>query len=307
LELKSELSTAQIVDAGIDYLRITVKPGVGLRPFINTWQDLIDRSAADGHQVKPFRINGFSGVTCGGFKRLGREDCMMFEAEGAVANEAFEKCRQWEFGGNIPRIDAQVTEVRTQEAPPEPTELLNFIAGREEQRKTGRTWNLDLKRTREGADTLYVGSRNSGNYLCYYDAGAVHRGRYQPGAKRWESRFSNDAARNVYQQFQSAASVTCCATALVMGKLLSLDLPQPWFTSEPPIKPATGSKKTDDERSLAWLGSHVSATVIRLINKGYHEEVAELLGIKSAELRDDLRKPDNVPALARRLTKQGIK
>ena len=218
---------------------------------------------------------------------MNREKWFLFEAQGAVANKAIEAMKGVGFDGNVPRCDAQATIDRTPEASEEPSKVFDEVRGLFEEVPALGQISLDfLKRPKTG-NTVYIGSRDSGSFVRCYDAGAAHSDRYCAGATRWEVEAKNESARMAYTQFQNAASVTCCATSLVMGRLLAWQINRSWFTSDPPLKPYSGFKATDDEKKLKWVEDYWLGTFVHLMQRGYADQLAKILKVKNLELRDD--------------------
>ncbi len=294
METKSELSTGQIVDAGVDYLRISVKPGQSLRPILERWHGLFDEAKSQGHDIVKSRFLDYRGTSCAGMKILTREDGMLFEAQGAVSNLAFAAMKGVEFDGNIPRLDAHATVRGTQRTCPQPERVFDALRRHQAHVASFRGVNLELRRPAKTGHTCYIGSRNSSSFVRVYDAGAVHSDRYPAGTVRWELETHNATARDAYTTFQNAASVPCCATSLVMGKLMSWKIHQPWFTAEPPIYPMSGYKKTDDQRKLMNIERAMVGSFRYLMNRGYDETLAEILGVVSLELKPEFSKADHL-------------
>jgi hypothetical protein len=293
LETKSELSTGQILDSGIDYLRISVKPGQSLRPILDRWHGLFDEAKSQGHDIVKSRFLDYRGTSCAGMKILTREDGMLFEAQGAVSNRAFAAMEGVEFDGNIPRLDAHATVKGTEETCPQPERVFDYLRRHQAHVASFRSVNLELKRPAKTGHTCYIGSRSSSSFVRVYDAGAVHSDRYPKGTVRWELETHNATARDAYTRFQNCASVPCCATSLVMGKLIGWDIHMPWFTADPPIYPMSGYKPTDDERKLRNIQRAMVGSFRHLMNRGYAETLAELLGVMSLELRPEFSKFDH--------------
>ncbi len=235
----------------------------------------------------PAKFLDYQGRKCGGLMIMSRDDGFLFEAQGAIANTAFQTMKGVEFHGNVTRLDAQVTVKGTEENCPQPERVFDNLRRHQTQSATFRGVNLSLERPAKTGHTCGVGSRNSGSYVRVYDAGAVHSDRYPPGAVRWELEGKGDNARSMYGQLQSAASVPCCATSLVMGRLMAWGIRQEWFTSQPPIYPLSGYKKTDDEQKLQWVEDYWVGTFLHLMQRGYADVLAEKLHVKKLEMRDD--------------------
>lgn len=208
----------------------------------------------------------------------------MFEARGAIANRAAQVMRGVGFHGNTARSDFQATIYGAQEVCPHPEELYDDFRRHQTQSKAFAGVNMEFKRPAKTAHTLYVGSPDSDCFIRIYDAGAKHPDRYPAGAIRFEMQTANEVARHYYTGMGNAASVPCYSTSVVMGKLMSWDIHQPWYTSDPPIEAFSGWKPTNDEQSLAWIAKFVASTIRRLIKKGFAPQLCEILGVKSLEL-----------------------
>jgi hypothetical protein len=277
-----------IVDAGIDYLRVTIQPGQNLRPWLHEWKGLIDDSVFDCHKTKPWKWQGYEGTECNGFYYGGREDGFLFEARGSAANVAFQRTKNLELVGNVPRLDVKVDTQGTEELSDETEALFDYLRVPKHEGQAKRDRSLAIQRPRGGADSLYCGSRNSGSYLCIYSASAKHPDKFSEPTRRYECRYSNDTAKDRYTHCKNSASITCIATSLVIGHLMSIGLERPWFKDTPPIAPMRHYTPTDDEKSLKWIESHVAGTIRRLIRNGHGEELADIIGVKELALIPEL-------------------
>lgn len=278
-----------IVDAGIDYLRLTVKPDGNHEEITGLFYALQRDRVNQGHETKSYNFQGYSGTRAENIAYGKREDGHIFEAQGYAANEAMILLKGVGFNGNITRLDAQITTTHQGEQRQTLDSLFNDFRMPQNEADEQRKRNLVFHRSRNKADTLYIGSRNSGAYICIYSASHVHRGRYPNKARRFEVRYRGDAARDRYTQAQIASSVTCCAASFVIGHCLSIGLNREWMKGEVPIEPFKFYKPVDNERRLAWIENYVAGTIKHLIRAGYGDRLANVLGVKSLELKEDTR------------------
>lgn len=268
-----------IVDAGVDYLRLTGKPGSGLNGVVTVWEFLQRTLTDEGHKLHPWSWQGYKGTKVGAYCYGSRDDGMIFQASGAAANNAMQAMKGVDFLGNVARLDAQATITHQAETRETTEQLFDRCRVEGIEVEAERRRNLALHRQRNHKDTLYVGSRNSLAYLCVYDAAHVHPDRYRSPARRFECRYANEAARDRYTHFQQTGSVTCTAASLVIGHLMSINLRREWFGDIPPIAPMTYYKPKDDEKSLIWIENFVAKTVKYLISKGHGPRLAQAFGV----------------------------
>lgn len=276
-----------IVNAGIDYLRLTSKDKAQSEQLTAIWQSEIAYLEAANYIPRVWNFQGYGGLMC---ERVGigaRDDGMIYEAQGSQAGIMFERMRNAEFSGNTPRIDFCL-DVQGSEEMARDFETIFHETSEAATRKTGtRTRNLSYVRQRDKVDTVNVGSRDSGAYLCIYDSGARHTELFDKPTRRYEVRYSNEFARSRFAQARSATSVACLSASLVIGHSMSVGIKRDWFADIPPMKPLHAYTKTDNDTSLAWIESHVAKTFRRLLANGYGPQLAKILGVKSLELVDD--------------------
>jgi hypothetical protein len=299
------IDKSAIIDAGLDYLRLTVKPGEkGFVESQNIWTLYTEQEQAKGHKAQLISLQGYRGVQCGSLFHGGREADMMFQVSGALSNSIFETMREVEFRGNVPRLDAQATIDREKAQAKSVQQLRGFLKRRIDGGKTRAVRTLALFENRASEDTLYIGSRNSSSSLRIYNAGAVHPERYSKQAQRYEGEFHNKASKQAWNYFRACANVSSCAKQVVVGKLQSVGIKERWHMDIPPIQPASGTKKTNDEKRLAWFYDQVRVSLLDLVDRGKSAEALEALGIDESFLLKCFLQDENFAAIVRKIAQQ---
>jgi DNA relaxase NicK len=130
-------------------------------------------------------------------------------------------------------------------------------------------------------DTLYCGSRESGEYIRIYDK-SVSYGYCEGSGQVWrfEVEYKNRSAERlaVYledNKFENMADV-------VWASMRKKDLPAPRIGKVVDIRGAYTSL-TSAEQKLEWIGRQVRPTVQFLVSLGLVEEVREQLGLFDLE------------------------
>jgi hypothetical protein len=270
------------------------------------WGFLLNSAQNDGHELKDFSLQGYSGVKCGQFFYGGRETDMMFQATGASGTLALQTLKEVTFRGNVSRLDVQTT-IRREAA--KAKSIQDLAEHRRQCFKRGETracGRMDIVEKAKGDDTLYLGSPNSDSRLAIYNAAARHPSRYSGDAQRYEARFHKRCSADPYARLKAANSITACCGQIVVGKCQALGLKERWHVGIPPVNPMPGTVLTDDEKSLAWFVNDVRRKAIELTRKGRGEEVAEALGCVEFVIRPELIPSNDAPEIRKRMSKLGL-
>lgn len=276
-----------IADAGCDYLRLTFQPGnAGFSESLSLWQESIQTEADAGHTPRTTTLQGYHGLLCGGYFTGQREDGLMCQVSGAASNNVIARLRGVEMECNVPRCDVQVTPNGDRTYVPTAAEIKDRLREAERASQRGITRKTALYEAKDHADTLYIGARASGSFLRVYNATAVHPQSYPPNCWRFEVEAHKREAPTIFASLRRCESVTHCAASHVIGHCMSLGLAFDWFGDEVPIMPAKQYRKTDAERRLNWMESHVRKTFWWLINNGYSRELERRLHLPPGTLPD---------------------
>lgn len=270
----------QIVNAGIDYLRLTSRDQKETDELTAIWQSEIAYMESSYHIPSVWNFQGYSGLMCDRIGFGARDDGMIFEAQGCQAALMFERCKDVEFHSNTPRMDFAVDVQGGAENGDSFETIYERAAAANTDTKGNRQRNISFKRQRDKADTVYVGSRNSGAYLCIYDSRAKHSELFNASTRRYEVRYSNDFARQRFKQAKISGSIQAMATSLVVGHCMSVGVNRDWFFDIPPMETLHAYTPKDDDKSFSWIESHVAKTVRRLIERGYGPKLAALFGVE---------------------------
>jgi hypothetical protein len=296
-----------ILDAGVDYLRLTIpRKNAGYDEALNILQELQSDAQKRGHKRKPFGFSGYEGFLCERYYFGKHERGIMLQGSGCGGNVLFDALREVEIDGNITRLDAQVTI--SPEAPGyrRPEQVRGGIKRAAAKGKTPRFRSSALFESAGEQNTYYMGSFSSGSFVRLYITDTCHNNVYVTGACRAEVQHNKATAGAAFDYFRQFDTLTRPAIEVVKGKLKDYGVKTPWAKGIHPEKPFTSYLPTDDERSLEWIDTHVAATIHRLLKNGHHDRLCKILGVKALELRGKRRPEAQTDQRSLRLSKRGL-
>ena len=132
-----------------------------------------------------------------------------------------------------------------------------------------------------GGETIYIGSWNSGQYGYIYNNEVQSEDPLYTRCWRYEVRFKNDLAKQVYHQLAQPqdSRLNACAT-IVRQWFLARGITVPWDCDTGTVfLPIIKTQPSDIERTLWWLERQVRPPLQRVIEAGFYDKALLALGI----------------------------
>jgi DNA relaxase NicK len=301
------LSHNGILDAGVDYLRLTIpRTNAGYDEGLEILQNLQKDAQKRGHKRKPFGFSGYEGFLCDRYYFGKHERGIMLQASGCGGNVLFDALREVEIDGTITRLDAQTTISPKAPGYRRPEQVRGAIRRATAKGKTPAFRTSALFESAGEQNTYYMGSFSSGSFVRLYVTDTCHNNVYPTGAVRAEVQHNKETAGAAFDYFRKHESLTISAVEIVRGKLNQYGVRAPWAKCVCPAKPFTSYLPTTDEKSLEWLDSHVAATIHRLLKNGHHDRLCSILGVKALELSSWRESQQSQKSRRLKLTKGGM-
>jgi hypothetical protein len=160
-----------------------------------------------------------------------------------------------------------------------------YVEGlREESKLGGRKYSLI--RNLDGGQTLYVGSRKSGEFGRVYDKGA--EAREVPGFRwRYEVEYKKPRSGLVAEALAAVKEKNGGHIVATVHDWFADRMVPPLFSgSEERLRLETHVRLTSHEKKLAWLRKYVRPSVQELIASGRRDETLSALGLDGYELKE---------------------
>jgi DNA relaxase NicK len=263
-----------VVDAGVDWLTATVKPGrkmAMLHQLAESWY--LDRQE-DGWQGKAWRWNGYSGSTVDGISYGKRDDGLIVRLSGQMA------LNHWAtlvlYCDNVSRLDLQVTAqdpVSTNEWHRQAKTECRYDA-----RISGGLTRTSLIDSTPNGGTFTVGSRSSDRYFRIYDKSAESEGEYPARSWRWEVEYKAALANSIAHTLIGKQDQTNAMIARLRADFWSYGITLPVIYVGVGWQPTLFGRVTDDQRRLEWLRRCIRPMVDRMSEAYDVETLSEALG-----------------------------
>jgi len=268
-----------LVESDIDYLRLTI-PDADEDSL--SWRDTFNafaaREAQEGepevnYQMAYFRMLGHGNVSTGYHNKR-----WMLNASGPIAHEIMEVTKNRRFRGNCSRIDTKVSALyRLEEARRTAREITVNHWQSSEKRGQGKT-HLCLYDANGEGDTVYLGKRSLASFARIYQADVRHPERYEPGTLSFEVQHNKKTASTAFNMLRSSANLHTCAGSMVVGKLLSVGVNEPWARQMPPNKVMSKKVMPEKEKTLKWVKQGVRGAFARACREGWALDFLGALG-----------------------------
>lgn len=252
--------SAHVTDAGCDWITCTGTADLDTGQLLDLAELIQDHQHDRGFVPAPWRWNGYLGYHGEGYQWGRRPDGTILRLSGEVAQIwwglAFRRCN------NVTRLDLQVTVEGVE--PGIDVALIARTQVDERSRMVGRPFRWSHVQTNAHGSTLYLGSRASERFYRLYDKGAEEIGQHLSGQWRYECEFKQSTAVAACQVMSAMADPPLGMLNAVHEEF-SVRGVKPLFErdSEPPeITPQI--PLASDERTIAWLESHVRGPINKL-------------------------------------------
>lgn len=280
-------SIGELVDAGVDWLTVTAlqnskREMLGFQAAL-----LMHEERKRGNEMRPWRGMGYQGFSCGQVQFGERQDSSIARLSGEVSRTSYKPFLK--HADSVTRIDLQFTQFVGPS--PAQTILKYYRAAKRNVRRREYGPTVQLFSASDGSATLYVGKRTSEVMTRCYNKEAESGLDHYKGCLRHEGEFKGDRAIQVAEKIQATEDDAKFAETVVR-EALSVRSVYPAIvqagaggfgvSGSTMLLPTLGplrSKPTDVFRSLEWLETSVAATVHRLVDQGYADEVLIALGL----------------------------
>ena len=262
----------EYIDAGIDYLTCTYKPGVHTEQIYQSIARVERSEVKLGNIVHNWGMSGYIGQRVGGLEFGTSAQGCIVRLSGPTAN------RWWKrFGllsSNCSRIDVQ----RTQLFGENPAERISalFELLHEHYSKRKRAPEPKMFVGVNGPETIYSGKRVSDTLLRIYHRGSRRGYEDCLGHLRFEAEFKNARSKLLLDAMLSSKKPRAIADGQLIAAFRNrgVDL---GARAELPTLMKCPQKTGDVWSSLRWLDQSVRPTVHALIKAGYGPQVAQAL------------------------------
>jgi hypothetical protein len=265
----------EIIEARLDWISATVKPGQRAEVVKGRVAAWIDAQVAEGNDRKVFKSPFYEGTRTRGIAFGERRDDILVTLSGDTAQKWGPTLVTW--ADNISRLDIQAT-FREPDLSADWATYVNHAAKSDNRVKAGQLSTQLIKTTPRGV-TAYIGTGGSGKMCRVYDKAAESNDIYPPGAWRWEVQYRHERAHKVAWKLLDGSYLPMTILAAVGSAfqdyritLPALCLPLGWKDRGP-------SSRTDDDRRLEWLRTSVAPCVEKLGDHYGYAVVMTALGL----------------------------
>lgn len=271
---------ANLIEVGIDYITITEKDSNRWNELVSTVERFIaPQMLENGHTWSGTRALGYKGVRLGTMFLGSRADSSMLRVSGPLAHVVFNELRMRHTGLHVTRLDLQCTIAFEADRMLYAEECKAQALYHQEKAPKGSHPGITLISTNGRGDTLQIGARSSEVFCRVYDKWREQALDYQPYTWRFEVECKGSAAEKAIAVLSRSEGLQDDIQGMVRGTFEARGIVEPCLMGMRAHTLKGEKSKTDDEKKMNWLRSHVRATVQRLIAHGYQDEVLDALGV----------------------------
>lgn len=254
---------AKLVDAGIDYVRVTSdKPGPMAR-MLSYFLNVAQRDAALGYKVQKGGCFGFYGDKTRHALYGRKKEWALLQASGYEAKRALLLTHE---GSQASRIDLQLT-YRVETGTVEKTIREAYKAACAHDAPERRHMQVSLIEQRGKAQTVYLGSRASDIFFRIYDKFEESGKEEYRDCVRFELELKGRASKALWQQLITGQMNLTSALQMVVHMLAERGVVTPCQDIQDMDIMLPPRQKTSEESTAAWLRKQVSPVLRRLTNE----------------------------------------
>lgn len=264
------------VVATVDYLTVTTSDKATREWFYKIACDLLDEERTQPFPaIGAWSAHGYEGIRVGGLSWGDRETDSIIQISGVLAGAMYGDFIKHPV--NCTRIDLAVTVRYNSPQDGIARNYFDIIAALSEEQRPPREYGLIHQLF--GGDTLYVGKRTSATFGRVYNKGAESGDPGYENCWRWEVEIKKPVSQQVFKQLdgtpQDASRIASTVSVWYNERMVIT----PFSPTTGDISMETKRKESTTEKKLDWLRSQVRGTVVKLVEAGYLDDVAEALSM----------------------------
>lgn len=279
-----ETFSGVLVSSGIDYLTCTYRSWELSKPLQILLDEMVRKEHSSGSKIKPWGFAGYKGWHCGGVQCGERDDGWCVRLSGEMA-----RLNWWDFyteSDNITRLDCQCT-VKF-DCDPTAQVVCHEREAKRFKKKHKCRWEARWIGSTNGSRTLYIGSRNSLQFMRIYNKQAESKSKAYQGCVRYETQF-NGVLSSLHAQSMSGKLTVQEACAAKCSEFMVNHGVSRQFSANDMSHVCAPAIEKNYDKSLRWLATQVRPTVQYLISLGLEQEVLESLGLSDELIKSDSR------------------
>jgi len=266
--------------AGVDWLTVTARSDRSMLRVLHAAEALIEGEIALGAKERPFEWQGYTGRQAGAVSWGRRMDSVVAVVKGQPSHALLP--RLVPFCDRITRLDLQVTCEFESPAMDLAREAYSVVARETKLPRAleGSMFVVGLN----GGQTCYLGKRGKVSFARIYDKGVQEDSRKEGYKWRWEVQMKHPMATQVGRSWLNADDHASWIASFVHDWFEQRKVAVPWTTDGEYSLIEREAVVKSDEITLAWLRGTVRPVIMRLIEAGLIDEVAEALTASQLKL-----------------------
>lgn len=257
---------AKLIDAGIDYIRITSQDRQQKGRMLDYYRAIRVEDQRLGYKEQTGGAFGFMGKKCRHALYGDKDDWAMVQASGQAAKRSM---RLVADGTQATRIDLQLT-YWVGEGEVENTIRRAYNDACQAPSLAHRPIKVNMIESRHKAQTVYLGSRASDVFFRIYDKYEESGKEEYKGCVRFELELKGRMAKALWQRWIDGTATLASALGMVINMLADRGVMVPCPDLEDQDIARLKPEKTALDGTLAWLQHQVAPTVRRLVGEfGY--------------------------------------
>jgi len=267
-------------EVGVDWISMTIPNDKHpVAEWYNECLGIIDRIADEGNEARERTLLGYAGISVGNcFVGVG-ESTTYCQLSGSYAQRFWRDIYRAE--GHYSRLDVQCTAFFDGASARVGVHTLAVARRAAVGKGKKPKWTVSRIDDNSKGFSMYIGSKDSDQYLNLYNKEVESKDERYKGAWRYELRLKNDyatyAAQALFLHHNTANQIILHNVRDWLGKK---GITAPWSCDDTDTCLYTATKgKTDKDTALWWLEKQVKPALDKARKLGYYEEAIKALGI----------------------------
>lgn len=279
----------EIVSAGIDYLRFTLKND---NPDVEFWhEEFAEQIAIESQLYGPataIQLQGYQGWKSRHVMYGCRKDGWMFQVSSELADVIGKELLEHGTKAKVTRLDLQATVKYPEAIQALGASARTIIRANERQEGRRRGISITVVEAPGGGDSCSVGSRGSERFARIYNKTAEQQGRIAENCYRFELELKGKQANQFWGHMDGLRETHSVATGAVAYYLYKLGFREEWMSKTMHMKLPTTYEPTSDERRLNWFKTQVVPVFRKIESDDVRIQIAALLGMQKPEILNEI-------------------
>lgn len=257
------IKRAKLINWGVDYLRVTSRDKKDHVAFEQEFQRVLKKDRVLGYKSRSGGAFGFWGTSSRHGMLAIKEDWHLLQVSGRMAKGMEGICKVTQ---NCTRIDVQVTFQVGEENVATVIRYM-YESACDAPHGEGHPHKVKLIEENRKAQTVYIGSRSSDNYMRIYDKYQESGEEAYKGCVRVELEIKGKTSKGVWKKMSEEGAGEGYLTKILYAYARKVGIEMPEDVGGSSVEVYKPTMMRNIEKTLAWIQKSVAPSISRLVSE----------------------------------------